>query len=305
MDAGSGTAQGDEGAAPRQPPSKRRGRRTRAMASAIRTPRAKPAATRTRSPAARRSCSCWPRPTGRSTAEALALQLSLTAPDRFDALSKRLGAMLRDGQLLQNRKGAYAPARAAGPDRRHRDRQSGGFRLPAPGSSATGVGDDLFLPPFEMRKAMHGDRVLASVTGVDRRGRREGAIVEVLERRLTRLIGRFTLEVGHQLTSVPDDRRIQRNVQIPPDARLDAKHGQLVVCRDRAGARCAPPADRPRARGAGRQADRLAGGRGRDPRPRDSARIPAGSARRGRGGPAAGRCRDRGVARRPAQHCRW
>jgi ribonuclease R len=28
---------------------------------------------------------------------------------------------------------------------------------------------------------------------------------------------------------VPDDRRIQRNVLIPPDATLDARHGQLVV----------------------------------------------------------------------------
>ncbi len=75
---------------------------------------------------------------------------------------------------------------------------------------------------------MHGDRVLASVTGMDRRGRREGAIVEVLERRLNRLIGRFEIESGISYV-VPDDRRIQRNVHIPPDARGDAKHGQLVV----------------------------------------------------------------------------
>ena len=93
----------------------------------------------------------------------------------------------------------------------------------------SGAGDDLFLPPYEMRKAMHGDRVLASVTGVDRRGRREGAIVEVLERRLNRLIGRFEVESGISYV-VPDDRRVQRNIQIPGDARLDAKHGQLVVC---------------------------------------------------------------------------
>lgn len=163
---------------------------------------------------------------GPLSAEALAEQLSLTAPDRFDALGKRLAAMVRDGQLLQNRKGAYAPAERmdliagtviANPD---------GFGFLRPDS---GAGDDLFLPPFEMRKAMHGDRVLASVTGMDRRGRREGAIVEVLERRLNRLIGRFTLESGISYV-VPDDRRIQRNVQIPFDARLDARHGQLVVC---------------------------------------------------------------------------
>lgn len=157
--------------------------------------------------------------------EALAEKLGLAEPDRFDALSKRLAAMLRDGQLLRNRKGEFAPAARvdlipgvviANPD-------GFGFLRPDEG------GDDLFLPPFEMRKAMHGDRVLASVTGMDRRGRREGAIVEVLDRRLNRLIGRYTVEAGIGYV-VPDDRRIQRNILIPPDERGDAQHGQLVVC---------------------------------------------------------------------------
>ena len=156
--------------------------------------------------------------------DALAEKLALTAPERFDALNARLRAMVRDGQLLQNRKGAFAPAAAmdliagsviANPD-------GFGFMRPEAG------GDDLFLPPFEMRKVMHGDRVLASVTGVDRRGRREGAIVEVLERRLNRLIGRYSLEAGISFV-VPDDRRIQRNVLVSPDARGEAQNGQLVV----------------------------------------------------------------------------
>ena len=51
----------------------------------------------------------------------------------------------------------------------------------------------------------------------------------MLERRLTRLIGRFTLEAGISYV-VPDDARIQRNVQVPADARMDARNGQLVVC---------------------------------------------------------------------------
>ena len=154
----------------------------------------------------------------------------LTAPDRFDALDKRLGAMLRDGQLLQNRRGGYRAGGAAGPDPRHGDRQSRRLRIPAPG---TGGGDDLFLPPNEMRKAMHGDRVLASVTGVDRRGRREGAIVEVLERRLNRLIGRYTRKPA-SATWCPTTSASSATCMIPPDARGGAKHGQLVVVRDRA-----------------------------------------------------------------------
>ncbi|MHB8911940.1 MAG: RNB domain-containing ribonuclease, partial [Lysobacter sp.] len=162
---------------------------------------------------------------GPVTADALAEKLALTEPERFEALSARLRAMVRDGQLLQNRKGEFAPAArmdliagvvTANPD---------GFGFLRP---EAGGGDDLFLSPFEMRKVMHGDRVLGSVTGVDRRGRREGAIVEVLERRLNRLIGRYTEEAGMGFV-VPDDRRIQRNLLIPAESRGDAQPGQLVV----------------------------------------------------------------------------
>ena len=157
--------------------------------------------------------------------DALARKLGLGDDASLDALGKRVQAMVRDGQLHQNRRGALVPAERsdliagvviANPD---------GYGFLRPDS---GVGDDLFLPPAQMRKAMHGDRVLAHVTGMDGRGRREGAIVEVLERRLTRLIGRYTEEAGISFV-VPDDRRIQRNVQIPADARNGARNGQLVV----------------------------------------------------------------------------
>nr|WP_072754975.1 ribonuclease R [Thermomonas hydrothermalis] len=154
----------------------------------------------------------------------LAQALGLTAPDRFEALRKRLAAMLRDGQLLQNRRGGYVPAVKAeliagtviaNPD-------GFGFLRPEQG------GDDLFLPPLEMRKVGHGDRVLVSITGRDRRGRGEAAIVEVLERRLTRLLGRYAEELGIGYV-IPDDKRILRNVMIPQDARNGARPGQLVV----------------------------------------------------------------------------
>jgi len=162
---------------------------------------------------------------GPMEADALARKLALVAPDRFDALEKRLAAMLRDGQLLQNRRGGYVPAERADLVAGTVIANPDGFGFLRPD---TGGGDDLFLPPFEMRKAMHGDRVLASVSGVDRRGRREGTIVEVLERRLSRLIGRYTEEAGIGYV-VPDDKRIQRNVMIPADGRNDARNGQLVV----------------------------------------------------------------------------
>ena len=51
-----------------------------------------------------------------------------------------------------------------------------GFLIPDDGSP------DVFLSAKEMHKVLHGDHVMVRETGVDRRGRREGAIVEVLER---------------------------------------------------------------------------------------------------------------------------
>jgi ribonuclease R len=160
---------------------------------------------------------------GPQTAEEIAAHLNLG--DRIDILGRRLGAMVRDGQLVQNRRGGFAPVR-------HTSLIAGtvianpegfGFLKPEEG------GDDLFLPPFEMRKVMHGDRALANVTGIDRRGRREGSIARVLERRMTRLIGRFFYELGIAYVD-PDDKRVQRNVQVPPDGTGGAKEGQLVVC---------------------------------------------------------------------------
>jgi ribonuclease R len=157
-------------------------------------------------------------------AEAIARELDLAHERDFEALTKRLAAMLRDGQLIQNRRGGYGVAQKldlvpgvviANPD-------GYGFLKPDAG------GEDLYLSPFEMRKVLHGDRVLGSIVGVDRRGRRQGAIVEVLERRSSRLVGRIVEKDGLVLVA-PDDRRIHQDVLIPPGKNMDARSGQIVV----------------------------------------------------------------------------
>ncbi|MCG6118516.1 MAG: ribonuclease R [Aquimonas sp.] len=159
------------------------------------------------------------------TAENLAADLQLTAPERFDALGKRLRAMLRDGQLLVNRRGGYAPAKKLDLIPGVVLANADGFGFLRPDSR----GDDVFLPPMQMRQVLHGDRVLVSITGLDRRGRPEGAIVEVLERRTQRLVGRFQESDGIA-SVVPDDRRLHQEILIPPSARGEARSGQIVVC---------------------------------------------------------------------------
>ncbi|MGH8184766.1 MAG: ribonuclease R [Rhodanobacteraceae bacterium] len=156
--------------------------------------------------------------------DAIADALGLHDPERREALDKRLRAMLRDGQLLQSRRGGLAPAQRIGliAGTVLANAEGYGFLRPDEG------GDDLYLSPAQMRQVLHGDRVLASVVGVDRRGRQQGAIREVLERRAPRLVGRVVEEHGVVVVD-PDDRRLHQDVLIPPDARNGARAGQIVV----------------------------------------------------------------------------
>ena len=154
----------------------------------------------------------------------IAEALALHASDDLFALHKRLGAMVRDGQLLLGRRGGYAPVKKLDliPGVVLANAEGYGFLRPDEG------GEDLYLSPQQMRGVLHGDRVLASVVGVDRRGRRQGAIAEVLQRRSPRLVGRVVVENGVTLVA-PDDRRLHQDVMIPPGETQGARAGQIVV----------------------------------------------------------------------------
>ncbi|MBS0558254.1 MAG: ribonuclease R [Proteobacteria bacterium] len=156
--------------------------------------------------------------------DALAQGLGLADERDRDALSKRLAAMLRDGQLLQNRRGGYGVAQKLDliPGVILANAEGFGFLRPDAG------GDDIYLSPAQMRRVLHGDRVLASVVGVDHRGRKQGAIAEVLERRASRLVGRVATENGLVVVT-PDDRRLHQDVLIPPGKDRGARSGQIVV----------------------------------------------------------------------------
>lgn len=154
----------------------------------------------------------------------LAAALGLSAEIDMDALRKRLRAMERDGQILFNRRRQYVPvARADLISGRVMGHPDGfGFLIPDDGSP------DLFLHAKQMDSVMHGDRVLASVRGLDAKGRREGAVVEVLERATEQVVGRLLVESGIAFV-VPDNKRLTQEILIPPDQLHEAKPGQIVV----------------------------------------------------------------------------
>ena len=143
-------------------------------------------------------------------------------PAAQEVLGRRLNAMERDGQLRANGDGIYALANGtdfvAGKIQAHRD----GFGFVIPDEP----GADLFLNDKEMQKVLHGDRVLARVTGTDRRGRPEGTIVEVVERANTHIIGRLLNEGGVWIVA-PEDQRMNQDILVAGSPGK-AKSGQVV-----------------------------------------------------------------------------
>ena len=155
--------------------------------------------------------------------EQLVEEFGLHTDDQLEALRRRLRAMERDGQLIYTRRGTYAPVdkldlicgRISG----HRD--GFGFLVPDDGS------DDLFLSPAQMRLVFDRDRALVRVAGFDRRGRREGGIVEVIERAHESIVGRYYEENGIGFV-VADNPKIQQEVLVTPGRTAGARIGQFV-----------------------------------------------------------------------------
>ncbi|MFI3181134.1 MAG: winged-helix domain-containing protein, partial [Methylococcales bacterium] len=110
------------------------------------------------------------KPLGRAE---IAIAFTINDEERLEALRRRLRAMERDGQLLFNRGSRYCLVNnkdlIVGRIIGHVD--GFGFVRPDDGS------DDLYLSPREMNLLLHNDRAMVRVVGIDRKNRREAAIV--------------------------------------------------------------------------------------------------------------------------------
>ncbi|MGH8685236.1 MAG: ribonuclease R, partial [Nitrosospira sp.] len=152
--------------------------------------------------------------------EALRSLLEITEEEN-EIFGRRISAMVREGQIMRNRKGDICVVEKLdlikGKVQGHAD--GFGFLIPDDGSP------DLFLSPKEMHKTLHGDRVMVREIGMDRRGRREGAIVEVLERAVTQLVGRLHSDHGILFVEA-ENRRISQDILIPREESMNAKAGQ-------------------------------------------------------------------------------
>jgi ribonuclease R len=156
--------------------------------------------------------------------QALSDALGVETPESIEALNYRLRAMIRDGQLLKDRRNRYClinriellPGRVIG----HPD----GFGFVQLDSG----GQDLFLSARQMRKVFPGDRVLVRKHISDRRSRPEAIIHEVLQHNTENLVGRIFFENGLAFVE-PEHKQVTQIISIPNDKRGKATHGQIVM----------------------------------------------------------------------------
>ena len=151
--------------------------------------------------------------------------LKLVDDEQVEAMRRRLRAMERDGQIASNRTGGYGTldklnlvkGRVIGHPEGY------GFVTPIQGGD-----QDIYLSSRQMRRVFDGDIVLLRIAGWDRRGRPEGKLVDVVERKTQQLVGRYFCESGIHFVR-PDNPRISQDILIPADQLSGAEAGQIVL----------------------------------------------------------------------------
>jgi len=87
---------------------------------------------------------------------------------------------------------------------------------------------DVYLSPQEMRSVLHRDRARVRIVRTDKKGRPEGRVLEIIERKKAPIIGRLLHESGIWLVA-PEDKRYGQDIIVPRNGIAGATAGQVVA----------------------------------------------------------------------------
>lgn len=146
------------------------------------------------------------------------------ASDEYQEFKELLARLEDEGVLYRVKRQRYAAPEkinlVAG--RLQTIRSGAGFVVPEAGTG------DLFIPTQGLGSAVDGDRVVARVEGRRRGQRPEGRIIKVLERARERIVGSYHAARNYGFV-VPEDRKLARDVFVPPGHEAGATEGDIVV----------------------------------------------------------------------------
>jgi ribonuclease R len=87
--------------------------------------------------------------------------------------------------------------------------------------------EDVYISPRNLKEAMHGDRVVARVESIRKKGK-EGTVIRILDRASEKVVGKF-MRALHYSYVVPENERILQEVYIPEGETKRARPNQIVV----------------------------------------------------------------------------
>jgi ribonuclease R len=151
-------------------------------------------------------------------------RLCLTKTDEQERMGYRLRAMLRDGQLMQDRRGRICLLNRINLIRGTVSAHPDGFGFLIPDDKS----EDYFLSARQMMRVMHNDVVLAFDKGRNTRGKRIADIHEVVEHANASIVGQLFEEGGIYFVE-PESKFLNQAISIPKPDLNGAKAGQVVL----------------------------------------------------------------------------
>jgi ribonuclease R len=88
--------------------------------------------------------------------------------------------------------------------------------------------DDIFIAPRKLRNALHGDRVKVYVYAKSKGRRKEGEVIEILQRAKMEFTGIVKLSERFAFF-IPDDRKMMHDIFIPISELNGAKNGEKAI----------------------------------------------------------------------------
>ncbi|PSL32978.1 RNAse R [Planomicrobium soli] len=159
------------------------------------------------------------------TVQEIEEQFGFEDADEFKELVKTLVRLEEKGLLVRSRSNRYGVPERMNLMRGRFIGHAKGFGFVAPEEAGM---DDVFIPPNEVNGAVNGDTVMIRISEGSSGDRREGAIIRILERGTTKVVGTFQDNRGFGFV-VSDDKKMNIDIFIAKENTLGAVDGHKVV----------------------------------------------------------------------------
>ncbi|MGB2272838.1 MAG: ribonuclease R [Flavicella sp.] len=154
----------------------------------------------------------------------VAATLKLDTPNARGQVIKKIEALKGQGKLTETSRGKYSL-------NAEKNYHIGTLDLTSNGNAYFICDDfeqDIFIPSVNINKGLHQDTVKVYVYSKRRNSKKEGDVVEIIERAKTEFVG--ILQVSKKFGFVvPDNNKMYADIFIPKDALGDAQDGDKVI----------------------------------------------------------------------------